>query len=303
MNRKREIRRFSDLPYFKEEYTEILAEMGIHHIEDLLDALYEEEMAEQIAARLKGVGPRIISQWTELIEDHGVFDEAPEEEPEAPAVEEAEIEEIEEEAEIEEIEEEAEIEEIEEEAEIEEIEEEAEIEEIEEEAEIEEIEEEAEEEGVIIEEAEEEQEGESEVLEEGAYVASLKPELDEGTRALLRLRRERDSERPRFRRQEWFRYKKLGEKWRKPKGIHSKMRRHLGYRPPVVSVGYRGPEKVRGLHPSGFEEVLVHNSDQLEGLNPGTQAIRIGSTVGYRKRLEIESKADELGIRVLNRTG
>ncbi|MEM0150582.1 MAG: eL32 family ribosomal protein, partial [Thermoplasmata archaeon] len=29
--------------------------------------------------------------------------------------------------------------------------------------------------------------------------------------------------RPLFRRQEWFRYKKLGEAWRRPKGKHSKM--------------------------------------------------------------------------------
>ncbi|MEL9915033.1 MAG: eL32 family ribosomal protein, partial [Thermoplasmatales archaeon] len=30
--------------------------------------------------------------------------------------------------------------------------------------------------------------------------------------------------RPEFHRQEWFRYKKLGDSWRKPRGKHSKLR-------------------------------------------------------------------------------
>jgi large subunit ribosomal protein L32e len=85
--------------------------------------------------------------------------------------------------------------------------------------------------------------------------------------------------------------------------MHSKMRRHINYRPNVVSIGYRGPQKVRGLHPSGFEEVMVHNADQLDKVDPKTQAVRVGSSVGFKKRQAIEARADELGIRVLNRTG
>ena len=107
--------------------------------------------------------------------------------------------------------------------------------------------------------------------------------------------------RPAFKRQEWFRYSKLGEKWRKPKGIHSKMKRGLKRRPPMVDIGFRGPKSVRDLHPSGFEEVMVYNVDGLEGIDPKKQAVRIGGTVGTKKRIAIEDRADELGIRVLNR--
>ncbi len=57
----------------------------------------------------------------------------------------------------------------------------------------------------------------------------------------------------------------------------------------------------KGLHPSGFREVMVHNSSDLEPIDPETQAARGGSTVGARKREHIYSRADELGIRVLNR--
>lgn len=135
-------------------------------------------------------------------------------------------------------------------------------------------------------------------------VPKLKPELDDATREALALRDEKSRKRPAFRRQEWFRYKKLGGKnagWRKPRGIHSKARRHYKYRSNVVSIGYRGPEAARGLHPSGFEDVLVHNVADIEKLNPKTQAARVGGTVGGKKREAIHTKADELGVRVLNR--
>jgi len=80
------------------------------------------------------------------------------------------------------------------------------------------------------------------------------------------------------------------------------MRRHLSYRPPVVSIGFRGPKAVRDFHPSGFQEVMVYNASQVEKVDPKVQAIRIGGTVGGKKRMAITEKADELGIRVLNRT-
>lgn len=144
---------------------------------------------------------------------------------------------------------------------------------------------------------------ETEVVEKGAYMAKKKPVLDDETKKLLALRDEMSHDRIAFLRQEWFRFPRLGEKWRKPRGMHSKMRRHIQYRPNVVSIGYRGPAKVRGLHPSGFEEVMVWNPDQLEKVDPKVQAVRVGGSVGFKKRQAIEQKADELGIRVLNRTG
>ena len=80
------------------------------------------------------------------------------------------------------------------------------------------------------------------------------------------------------------------------------MRINLKYRPNKVRVGYRGPKETRGLHPSGFEEVAVDNVRDIENVNPKTQAARIGSTVGTKKRIEIEKKAEELDVRVLNRS-
>ncbi|GGM72070.1 50S ribosomal protein L32e [Thermogymnomonas acidicola] len=130
---------------------------------------------------------------------------------------------------------------------------------------------------------------------------TLKPSLSEYEKRLLKIKVEQARKRPAFRRQEWFRYKKLGDAWRKPRGKHSKMREHLARRPPVVDSGFRSPRIVRGLHPSGFREVLVNNVSELERLDRNREAARIASKVGAKKREAILKRADELGIRVINR--
>lgn len=154
-------------------------------------------------------------------------------------------------------------------------------------------------------EAEAEEEKEEEEEEEGeekrAHAAKAKPRLDPAVRQLLNLRRQIAGQRPRFLRQEWFRNKRLGEIWRNPKGMHSKLKRHWAYRINVVAIGYRGPRAVRGLHPSGFRDILVHTVRELDAIDPKVQAVRIAGTVGMRRRTEIQAAADEKGIRVLNR--
>ncbi len=131
-------------------------------------------------------------------------------------------------------------------------------------------------------------------------MAYIKPKLTENEKRLLKIKNKNAVKRVEFRRQEWFRYKKLGDSWRKPRGKHSKQREHLARRPPVVDAGYRSPSVVRGLHPSGFQEVLVFTPQDLEKLDPQREAARIGSSVGSRKRELIMEKAEELKIRVLN---
>ena len=135
------------------------------------------------------------------------------------------------------------------------------------------------------------------------YKPRQKPVLDPETKVALSKRNRMSNRRPAFKRQNWFRYKRLGDKWRRPRGIHSKMRRHFKYRITVVQPGFRGPASVRGLHPSGFEDVMIHNLKEVDHVDPKTQAIRISSKVGDKKRELIIKKADELKIRVFNRRG
>ena len=162
---------------------------------------------------------------------------------------------------------------------------------------LEEGEDEDEEEDVeIVEDEEDEEDGDEEV-----YHVKQKPKLTKSQSTMLQYRSSRKAKEPEFHRQEWFRYKKLGDSWRKPRGLHSKMRKNVKYRPKMARIGFGSPKSVKGRHPSGFEEILVHRPDDLEGIDPKTQAVRIGHQVGTRKRIAIEDKADELGIRILNR--
>jgi large subunit ribosomal protein L32e len=145
-------------------------------------------------------------------------------------------------------------------------------------------------------------EGEVDTAAARQHKARIKPELDDETRAQLSLRRTIADRRPGFRRQQWFEYKRLERSgWRRPTGQDSAQRRHFGYRPNVVRVGYRGPRAVRGLHASGFEEVRVENVGDLARIDPKKQAARVSATVGRRKLKDIYEAADEKKIRILNR--
>ncbi|NPA04527.1 MAG: 50S ribosomal protein L32e [Crenarchaeota archaeon] len=119
---------------------------------------------------------------------------------------------------------------------------------------------------------------------------------------LLRLRRRLKERKPEFLRTLWWKFPKFKNdpKWRRPKGIDNKTRLQLKGYPPPVKIGYRGPAAVRGLHPTGLEPVVVHNPEELEGLNPARHIILVAHSVGLRKRLEILRKAREKGFRVSN---
>ena len=136
--------------------------------------------------------------------------------------------------------------------------------------------------------------------EEERYKAKKKPKLSKEQKEKLQIRRQIKKRTPTFLREEWFRYKRIPKNWRRPDGITSKMRINLKYRPSKVRVGFRGPREVRGLHSSGFEEVMIYNVADLENIDSKKQAARIGGTVGTKKRLEIAKKAEELEIRILN---
>ena len=134
------------------------------------------------------------------------------------------------------------------------------------------------------------------------HVARQKPVLSDDLKAALALRAAQKKGTPSFRRTEWFRYKRLSRSgWRAPHGMDNKQRRNYKYRGSLVRIGHGKVKAANGLHPSGFKEVMVHNSSDLDNMDAETQAARVGSTVGGRKREVIHSRADELGIRVLNR--
>jgi large subunit ribosomal protein L32e len=106
--------------------------------------------------------------------------------------------------------------------------------------------------------------------------------------------------RPHFVREESWRYKRVKEAWRSPRGKTSRVRRSKDGWPPVVKGGYGRPKALRGAHPSGLKEIMVWRPKDLEGIDPKTQAARIAHTVGERKRVEIVDQAKKANIRILN---
>jgi len=108
------------------------------------------------------------------------------------------------------------------------------------------------------------------------------------------------NKKPKFRRQESWRQKRIRENWRRPRGLDSKMRKRVKGWPSSPRSGHRGPKVARSLHPSGFREVRVFNVDDLGHVDPQFEAIRVAHTVSVRKKTEIVNRAKEMGIHVLN---
>ena len=156
-----------------------------------------------------------------------------------------------------------------------------------------------------VEDVEEEDSGDDEDWDdedEDVYMVKQKPVLDDDMKAALALRAAQKKKTPSFRRTEWFRYKRLSRSgWRATHGMDNKQRRNYKYRGSLVRIGHGKVAAARFLHPSGFREVMVHNVADLESVDPETEAARVGATVGGRKREHIYARADELGVRVLNR--
>jgi large subunit ribosomal protein L32e len=124
---------------------------------------------------------------------------------------------------------------------------------------------------------------------------------------LLRLQQLMKKKRPKFVHQEHWKKKRFkNASWRRPKGKRSKMRAKEKAKPSLVSIGYRGPKKVRGYHPKGLPEVIVHNVKDITELVEQKEdakneyVIKIASSVGTRKKIDIVQKAVENNFHVAN---
>ena len=95
-----------------------------------------------------------------------------------------------------------------------------------------------------------------------------------------------------FTRQDKNRYKKIGSKWRRPKGRQSKMRlkkRNAGRMP---NIGYKKPKSMANRI-QGNEFTLVRN---LKDLESAKKCILIASSLGAKKIQQIKEKAKDFKI-------
>ncbi len=126
--------------------------------------------------------------------------------------------------------------------------------------------------------------------------------MDEESRRLFKLRKVLKGKKPHFNRTDSHKYKRLDSNWRRPRGLQGKQRKHIKAKGALAQVGYGSPVAVKGLHPSGYADVLVRNVGDIDAIDATIEAIRIARTVGAKKKAVIEEKAAELGIKVLNPT-
>jgi len=127
-----------------------------------------------------------------------------------------------------------------------------------------------------------------------------KRKLEGEEKRLFKIAHHIRAKKPKFLRQQYGMVKRLDEVWRKPKGVDSKLmveKRGQGH---LVKVGYKKPESIRGIHPSGYWTVAINNLKELKNINKNIQAAVISSQVGRKKRNEIIKKANELNIIILN---
>jgi len=117
---------------------------------------------------------------------------------------------------------------------------------------------------------------------------------------LLEIRKNMKKKKPSFRRVESWRYVRVKDSWRKARGIDSQTRKKTKSGVKSPSAGYRTPKKIRGLHPSGYEEVRVEMLSDLQNLNPQKHALKISRRLGANKRIELIDYAQKRNFKILN---
>lgn len=105
-----------------------------------------------------------------------------------------------------------------------------------------------------------------------------------------------------FKRHHSFRYKRVGESWRYPRGIDNRYRKQFSGMPVLPGKIYKKPGIIRHMLPNGMREVVIRNVNDLEALASVNRryCATIEHSVGARKRVEIVNQAKLLGIHITN---
>jgi len=92
---------------------------------------------------------------------------------------------------------------------------------------------------------------------------------------------------------------RLRGRWKRPRGLHSKMRLKRRGRRKSVSVGYRTAKKERGLY-KGLKVVYIDSMKRLKNIDSKKEGIIISNKTGLKKKIEILKEAERGGIGVIN---
>jgi len=117
---------------------------------------------------------------------------------------------------------------------------------------------------------------------------------------LLKIKQEMKRKKPNFTRSDCNKKTRIsGKSWRKPNGLHSKMRLcHLGFKR-RVSIGYRSPCALRDMEKSGLKKVIVRNLADLEKID-AKKEIALIANIGMKKKIEIAKEAQKRKLTIAN---
>lgn len=116
---------------------------------------------------------------------------------------------------------------------------------------------------------------------------------------LIKVKEMMKRKQPAFTRSDSNKKKRMSKNWRRPNGLHSKMRlSHKGFKR-SVSIGYRSPVLLRNVGRDGLKKVLVKNLSELQKLDPRKNSAVIAG-IGLKKKIEILKEAQKRKIKVCN---
>ncbi|CAO3703293.1 unnamed protein product [Rhizopus stolonifer] len=97
-----------------------------------------------------------------------------------------------------------------------------------------------------------------------------------------------------FKRHQSNRFMRVGESWRKPKGID--------WSSSMPKIGYGSAKKTRNLLPNGFRKFVVSNVRELNLLlmHNRSYAAEIAHNVSSKKRVALLERAAQLNVKVIN---
>merc|ERR1712179_643361 len=105
-----------------------------------------------------------------------------------------------------------------------------------------------------------------------------------------------------FKRHQSDLFARVGESWRRPKGIDSRVRRKFKGKVLMPNIGYGSNKKTRHMLPDGFKKFLINNVSDLELLMMynRTYAAEVAHSASRKTREAILERAKVLDIKVTN---
>jgi len=116
----------------------------------------------------------------------------------------------------------------------------------------------------------------------------------------LKIKAEKAAKKPTFKQRNHKKFLRVSSSWRKPRGLHNKLRRKRKGIGCWVMTGYKMPKEVRGMRKDGLMPIIVANLDEMKGLDHKKHAVIIKASTGKKNKILLLKEAISKKIIVAN---